>query len=105
MKCLKIMSWISIATSFITFCVPLVIQFISSARQGYWKARLGEELELGIDVLAKKRWWSDITDNWLATWTPIFWSIALVLFGVSVLCITLYFLQKRNLSRNGNEKT
>jgi len=44
--------------------------------------------------------WANIHEAWY-TWLPIFWKVALVLFGVSVMCIVLYLVKKRALRVRG----
>jgi hypothetical protein len=78
------------ATTFVSFGAAIIIPIVSVRRQHYWKGLLGEEIEQTVDVLAKKRMWVNI----LETWSPILWNITITLFGISVICIALYFFLK-----------
>jgi len=94
---LKITSIISMAMAFLSFCAPFAVLFISGLMQGSLKSKsMNIEQYPGqtAEFLAKKRMWADIGYTW-HTWLPTFRNIAIVLLGISVVCIALYFMKKR----------
>jgi uncharacterized membrane protein len=93
-KWLIIVGFISKVMSFISFCTPLAVMYISSKRQGYWKSKaldLEQCQELSNKFFDNKRMWADISYTW-SVWMPILWRIAIVLFSISLICIALYFI-------------
>jgi ABC-type Fe3+ transport system permease subunit len=86
---MKIIRNVLLAVTLFSFSLTIFVIFLSSAMQGYWKGKLGDNPEMTAYYLQKKSYWARFGE------TKVFGIITLILLCILVAFILFAVLRGR----------